>query len=215
LLKFDDQFPIHRKVGALSDAAFRLHVEAIFWCARNLTDGFIAQDEIDTVSRYRRPERYVAECMERDAWHRVEDGLLAVDCEDCRESGTTLRGAGWLIHGFLDWQQSRSKVLQIREARKKAGHNGGVRSGMARTKGKPAGHDPPEPKPKQVGSRRLEANANPRAPSPPLRGGSAGVAGGGSKLAAHGFEEGPDPKWCKHCELPRINKVHLSSSKRP
>jgi hypothetical protein len=30
-VRFDDQFPIHRKMTGLSDAAFRLHVLAIFW----------------------------------------------------------------------------------------------------------------------------------------------------------------------------------------
>ena len=46
MLRFDDQFPIHRKVSGLSDAAFRLHVEAIFWCDRNLTDGFIREPRL-------------------------------------------------------------------------------------------------------------------------------------------------------------------------
>jgi len=175
MLRFDDQFPIHRKVSGLTDAAFRLHVEAIFWCARNLTDGFIAQDDLASVSRYRRPEGYLAELVNRGAWDVTE--------------------GGWQIHDFLDWQQSRSKVLETREARKKAGHAGGIASGQSRSKR--------QPKPKQVGSKVLEA----RAPSPPLKGGL------GRAVAVEGCRGFLDDGngWCKRCSLPRQNKTHFTS----
>ena len=136
MLKFDDQFPIHRKVHGLTDAAFRLHVEAIFWCARNLTDGFIAQDDLASVSRYRRPEGYVTELVGRGAWDVVDDG--------------------WQIHDYLVWQQSRSKTLQTREARQKSGYLGGIKSGESRRK--------PRAKPKQDASYVLEPRA-PRPPT--------------------------------------------------
>lgn len=178
-LRFDDQFPIHRKVHGLTDAAFRLHVEAIFWCARNLTDGFIAQDDLASVSRYRRPEGYVAELVGRGAWDIAE--------------------GGWQIHDFLVWQNSRSKVLQIREARAKAGHNGGIRSGESRR----AARSKPEAKPKQSATRVLE----PRAPRPPT-GGSVGAreARTPSPDTPHRFAEATGG-FCR-CGLPRINKIH-------
>jgi hypothetical protein len=177
MLRFDDQFPIHRKVSGLTDAAFRLHVEAIFWCARNLTDGFIAQDDLANVSRYRRPGGYLTELVTRGAWD-VVDG-------------------GWQIHDFLDWQQSRSKVLEVREARRKSGAVGGIKSGESRRKR--------GAKPKQVATDRLEA----RAPSPPLKGGLGGVGAG----ECRGFLDDGNG-WCKRCSLPRVNKVHLSSLKQ-
>lgn len=34
----DDNFPDHRKVAGLSDAAFRLHVAGLAYCSRGLTD---------------------------------------------------------------------------------------------------------------------------------------------------------------------------------
>lgn len=175
MLKFDDQFPIHRKVSGLTDAAFRLHVEAIFWCARNLTDGFIAQDDLDSVSRYRRPEGYVTELVRRGAWDVVEDG--------------------WQIHDFLVWQDSRDKVLRVREQRRKAGSVGGLRSGESR-RSKPAA------KPKQGASRSVE----PRAPRPPT-GGSEGAR----EVGPHRFEPGDTEGWCR-CGLPKQNiKIHNSS----
>lgn len=68
-VRFDDQYPIHRKVAGLSDAAFRLHSAAIFWSARNGTDGFVPQDDLDQVcARVRDPARFAAECVKRGLW---------------------------------------------------------------------------------------------------------------------------------------------------
>jgi hypothetical protein len=177
MLKFDDQFPIHRKVHGLTDAAFRLHVEAIFWCARNLTDGFIAQDDLASVSRYRRPEGYVAELVGRGAWDIAE--------------------GGWAIHDFLEWQQSRSKVLQVREIRKKAGAAGGRRSGETRRTG-----SKPPAKPKQVASHRLE----PPSPLAPPKGGARDGVVEAVPSCAGFVDDGNN--WCSRCGLPRANKIH-------
>jgi len=180
MLKFDDQFPIHRKVSRLSDAAFRLHVEAIFWCARNLTDGFIGQGDLVSVSRYRRPQGYVAELVNGGLWDVVDDG--------------------WQIHDYLDWQDSRDKVLRIREARRAAGRAGGIRSAQSRSK--------PKAKLKQVASDSVE----PRAPRPPT--GGSGGAHEGAAPSCRGFVPDSDPKWCKQCGLPRVNRVHSLSPKQ-
>jgi hypothetical protein len=146
-VKLDDQFPIHRKVGALSDAAFRLHVEALCWSARNLTDGRIETEELRTVTRIGRAERYAAELVRWGAWRETE--------------------TGWEIHDYLDYQQSRSKVLQTRELRAAAGKAGGKASGESRRKGgatgKTAGHrgqrSNGEAKPKHVALRSVEPPA--------------------------------------------------------
>jgi hypothetical protein len=132
MLRFDDQFPLHRKVGTLSDSAFRMHVEAIFWCARNLTDGFVKSEELHAATGMRKPDGNLAQVTARGAWHRIKDGAIT-DCAECQDRyGNTLMGDGWLIHGFLDWQQPRSKVLQIRQSRQAAGKLGGLRSGEVR-----------------------------------------------------------------------------------
>jgi hypothetical protein len=117
-VRFDDQFTIHRKVSSLSDAAYRLHTEGIFWAARNLTDGRIARDELRSVSRGK-PETHAAELVKRGLWLETDDG--------------------WEIHDYLSYQPSRSKVLQDREQKRKAGHLGGLASGQARRKPIPKG----------------------------------------------------------------------------
>lgn len=95
-LRFDDQFSIHRKVDGLSDAAFRLHVSAIFWCARNLTDGFVPEEDLDIVcARVRTPTRFAAELVKRKLWNIVDNG--------------------WQIHDYLDYQFSAEQVKQERK----------------------------------------------------------------------------------------------------
>ena len=175
MLKFDDQFPLHRKVDALSDAAFRLHVEAIFWCARHLTDGWIAQVDLDTVSRKVRAGRWTSELCGRGAWHRIVDGRIVDDCQECPgRYGQTLEGDGYLIHGFLDWQQTRTKVLQIREQRRRAGSAGGKRSASVRAsrvdQGETAGHNSRRSKQGSKRSSKTTSGAQPPSPSPSKEG---------------------------------------------
>lgn len=111
-VRFDDRYPVSRKVGGLSDAAFRLHTEAIFWCARELTDGRIARDELKLVSGIARPDRHVAELVRRGLWDET--------------------AGGWQIHDYLDYQPTRAKVLADREKKAAAGRVGGVVSGQVR-----------------------------------------------------------------------------------
>jgi len=217
MLKFDDQFPLHRKVAALSDAAFRLHVEAIFWSRRNLTDGFVPTADLCTVGRFSRPDRFATECVQRGAWHRVDGGHVD-GCDECsqRHNGS-LAGDGWVIHGFADWQQTRSKVLHNRTERSKAGQAGGVRSGEARRK---RGANP-----KQVASPPLPNERTPEPPRPPT-GGSGGVGAAKAVVAQlngttaprelpkpHPFADDGTGQSCSRCLLLRINKVHTVDQK--
>lgn len=106
-VRFDDQFPLHRKVQPLSDAAYRLHSEAIHWCARNKTDGFVPAEDVSVVSTVRRPSKFIPELVKRGLWIEVDDG--------------------WEIHDFLEYQPSKAKVEREqkqkaeRQARWKAG----------------------------------------------------------------------------------------------
>lgn len=96
-VRFDDQFPLHRKVKGLSDGAFRLHTETIFWCARNMTDGFVPAEDIPSITAVRRPHKFIPELVRRGGW--VE------------------RADGWQIHDYLDWQPSRAKIEHKQETK--------------------------------------------------------------------------------------------------
>lgn len=117
-VRFDDTFPIHRKVEGLSDAAFRLHVSAVSWCARNLTDGFVPEGDLELVTaRVRSPERFAAELVNRDLWHRAEtvtrNGAVVGHETGC-DSGDCAAPTrpGWVIHDYLEFQPSKAKVKE-------------------------------------------------------------------------------------------------------
>lgn len=110
-VRFDDQFPIHRKVDGLSDAAYRLHTSAIFWCARNLTDGFVSEDDLDGVTaRVRTPARFASECVKRDTWHEAGTACPSLKCPPAPDGET-----GWVIHDYWAYQPTKAQVLADRE----------------------------------------------------------------------------------------------------
>lgn len=118
MLFFDDQFPIHRKVARLSDAAYRLHSSAIFWCARNLTDGVVPEEDLEDVcAQVRTPERFVAECVKRRLWHEIGTVCDSEKCPAYPSNGVTNEVAeGWVIHDYFDWQKTKERVKQDRAA---------------------------------------------------------------------------------------------------
>lgn len=146
-VRFDDQFPIHRKTAGLSDAAFRLHVAAIFWCARNLTDGFVPRSDLDDVcARVRTPERFAAELVVRGAWHLGDEQCPSGKC------AAPAKGDGWVIHDYLEYQPSAKRVRddradsarrqqewrdRRRNAVSNAVSNGGSNSAPSRTRTRP------------------------------------------------------------------------------
>lgn len=95
-IRFDDQYPMLRKVAGMSDAAFRLHTAAIFWCAWNDTGGFVPEEDLDLVcAQVRDPARFAAECVRRGAWHMADQACGSDDCPEPRDED------GWVIHDYL------------------------------------------------------------------------------------------------------------------
>jgi hypothetical protein len=92
--RFDDRYPSHRKIRKLSDAAFRLDVSAVCWSAENLTDGFIAHDDLMIVADVRDPESAAEELVARGRWE--------------------VRPGGWAIHDYLEYNPSAEQVKSER-----------------------------------------------------------------------------------------------------
>ncbi|WP_440072717.1 hypothetical protein [Streptosporangium sp. OZ121] len=109
-LYFDDRFPTRRQVAGLSDAAFRIHFTAIFWCARNLTDGAVLQEDlIDVCPRVRKPLRFIAELVSRGTWHPPG--------EECPSDLCPAPVAkGWVIHDFFAFVPAKERVEKERKA---------------------------------------------------------------------------------------------------
>ena len=179
-VRFDDQFPIHRKVDGLSDAAYRLHTSAIFWSARNLTDGFVSQEDLGGVTaRVRTPARFAAECVKREVWH---DARLDCPSEDC--PAPVDNDQGWVIHDYWHYQPSKEEVLRDREAaarrqKKWREARNGRSNAVTNGSSKPS---PPRPEGRRGGQTTTPAG-NGRA-SPP-----------GSSAPAP-----PKPEWCGFCD---------------
>lgn len=101
-VRFDDGFSIHRKVAPLDDATFRLHVEAIAWCARNTTDGEIQADELATIS-VRASKARVAKLVDRKLWHPAGQTCGSDRCPASAETG-------WVIHDYLEYQPTKERI---------------------------------------------------------------------------------------------------------
>jgi hypothetical protein len=92
-VRFDDQFPVNRKVRGLSDKAFRLYVSALCWCNANLTDGVITAAELRYVSDISSPKRYARELVDAKLWEEIDE-----------------TGGGWYVHDYLEFQPSAEKI---------------------------------------------------------------------------------------------------------
>lgn len=190
-VRFDDQFTIHRKVDGLSDAAFRLHVAAIFWCARNLTDGFVPREDLALVSaRVRAPERFAAECVIRELWHPADETCPSATCT------APLDGDGWVIHDYLVYQPSREKVLRERAQKQAAGKKGGERSGQVRRRRSEGQRSRTEPNAKQSASGSVQHPYHPP------------TGGTGRPASPPGLAAVPD--WCGQCDDPHTRLVDLA-----
>lgn len=113
-VRFDDQFPIHRKVKGLSDAAYRLHTEGIFWCARNLTDGYVPTADLSDLATARRPLKFLPELVARGNWHLADEVCESEKCPAHVDNRPASVGDGWLIHDYFDYQPTKAKVLEER-----------------------------------------------------------------------------------------------------
>lgn len=117
---FDDQFPVHRKVAGLSDAAFRLHTTAIFWCRANGTDGLVPRTDVDlVVPRLRQPERHAAECTRRGVWHDARHDCPSRDCP------APVDADGWVIHDYFSLHPTKAEATTAQANAAAAKSDGG------------------------------------------------------------------------------------------
>lgn len=98
-LNIDDGMDEHPKVEALSDAAFRLHVSGMLYCARRGTDGAIPRAKARRLSDSA-SDPVAAELVRAGVWHDIGDG--------CDDSRTCLPGrpGAYIVHDFLQWNHS-------------------------------------------------------------------------------------------------------------
>jgi hypothetical protein len=96
--RLDDMLPVHPKVRALSDSAFRLYISAICWSNANQTDGHITAAHLRFVSDVSRPRACADQLVRAGLWEAADDG--------------------WHIHDYLEYQPSAEKVKHERELKR-------------------------------------------------------------------------------------------------
>lgn len=103
--KIDLDYADHPKIERLSDAAFRAHVSMILYARKYLTDGII-------------PARYA----KRFGFDALSE-LLTND--EATPSLAVTEAGDYLLHGFLDLQESKAKVAERSQVNAENGKRGG------------------------------------------------------------------------------------------
>lgn len=114
-IRVDDAFSLHPKFCRAGVAAKGWWLDALAYCNRGLTDGFIAARDLHFVSPFTPPTETL-ELVEI----LVRERLL----ERC--------DGGFMMHDYLEYQLSREEVLSLREDRREAGRRGGRNTAKAR-----------------------------------------------------------------------------------
>jgi hypothetical protein len=97
-VRIDENAMDHPKIGGLSDGAFRLWVQGLAYCQKYLTNGYISDIALRGLRAFS-PKR--------------KEQLMIATLWD-------LSGAGIIVHDYLDWNESREHVTQVRkEARER------------------------------------------------------------------------------------------------
>jgi hypothetical protein len=104
-IKLHDGFAEHPKVLALSSPAFRLHVSALCFCGRNLTDGRITAPAL-------RGLLGTSSASRKHVLELVTAGLWEADNGEHH------------VRDFLQWNRSKAEVEARRKVRSEAGKLG-------------------------------------------------------------------------------------------
>lgn len=105
-LNIDDGMDEHPKVDALSDAAFRLYVSSKLYCARKLTDGFIAHAKAKRLT-VTGNDAIAAELVRAGLWHDLGEGCNNPECVKERTCHRDGRTGHYIVHDYLQWNHSK------------------------------------------------------------------------------------------------------------
>lgn len=92
-VRIDDLFPEDPKITGLSDRAFRVWLEGLAYCARQLSDGHIPASSVKTI---RGTRKSVDELVNAGLWQQ--------------------NGTGYVVQNYLKFNPSKAQVEARREA---------------------------------------------------------------------------------------------------
>lgn len=104
-VRLDDQFADNPKLERAGPMAGWLHVSALCYCARHLTDGLIPWEKAARLVS--NPGKPLKALIQENVWHKEDH-----DCPTC----PPCPHHHYLIHDYLDYQPSRAQVEKEREA---------------------------------------------------------------------------------------------------
>ena len=130
-VRIDENFAQHPKVAKAGPLGIALHVAALCYCNRHLTDGFVPKQIACTLLDFSGlgMRMWDGEMVGggRDAeWSMVVDDLVDAGLWRPTEGG-------WFIHDYLDYQPSKQQVQRLKEVRSKTGRRGGQASAEQRS----------------------------------------------------------------------------------
>lgn len=140
-LLIEDGFADNRKIVSLSDKAFRLHLTALVYCARNLTDGAISEIALRLTGancHLARPKQTAKALVKAGLWDETAEG--------------------WQIHDYLKHNPSRREMEEkrassrLRQAKYRRSSNASRNAVTRRVSN--AWQDPPQETPKGVSLER-------------------------------------------------------------
>ena len=109
-VRIDDGMPQHPKVSGLSPPAFVLHIRALCWCSRYLTNGFVKSSAEATLTG-----DLIFGLNQTNATDAINDLTGQLEASGLWKKA---RG-GWIIHDYLKYNPCKDKVLEDRERGKK------------------------------------------------------------------------------------------------
>mgnify|MGYP001593683904 CR=1 FL=1 len=129
-VRLDDDFAQHPKVVRAGPLGLALHVAALCYCNRYLTDGHVPLPVAKTLLDF---SGLGMKMWEGDIVGGGQDATWELVVEDLVAAGLwgPING-GWEIHDYLDYQPSKTHVEATREARKNAGRTGGYAKALAK-----------------------------------------------------------------------------------
>ena len=117
-IKLNDALPEHRKIVAAGGDAGWLHICALAYASRNLTDGQIPKGVVPRLSDRKQPLKLARRLCEVQLWHETGH-----DCKRCPQPDVD----EYVIHDYLEHQRSADHIDAIKRKRAEAGRAGGSR----------------------------------------------------------------------------------------
>lgn len=150
-VRVDDDLTEHPKVLSAGPLALIVHVRALCYASRNLTDGHIPPQIIGSF------------CWDLENMAHVSMPVLATNLAEalCEANLWHRNGFGYVIHDYLKYNFSREEVLKRRVIRSSVGLSGGIMSGKSRRSASKQTRSKNEPNSKQTRSKN-----EPPSPSP-------------------------------------------------